>query len=56
MRCGGRPCRRAFFLQEAVEVGPIPDPWLLVLIAALFIGAIIYLVKRIGPGGPWMSR
>jgi hypothetical protein len=46
----------ALFLQDTVEVGSFPDPWLLVVIAAIFIGAIVYLVKRIGPGGPWASR
>lgn len=46
----------ALFLQDTLEVGPFPNPWLLVVIAAVFIGAIVYLVKRIGPGGPWMNR
>lgn len=44
------------FLQDTTEVGPVALPWLWILIAVLFTGAIIYLVKRIGPGGPWTSR
>ena len=27
--------------------------WLWLLIAASFLGIIVYLVGRIGPGGPW---
>ena len=41
------------FLQNATEEsGPVALPWLWILIAAGFIVAIIYLAKRIGPGGP----
>jgi hypothetical protein len=34
------------------------DPiwWLWLLVALGFLGAIVYLVSRIGPGGPWAGR
>ncbi|MFT3768845.1 MAG: hypothetical protein QM820_25655 [Minicystis sp.] len=40
------------FLQDVVETGPVPLWWLWVVIAAAFILTIVYLLKRIGPGGP----
>ena len=30
--------------------------WLWLLIAAGLLGIIVYLVGRIGPGGPWVRR
>jgi hypothetical protein len=38
---------------EPVE-GPVPLWWLWILIAGAFLGVIVYLVSRIGPGGPWV--
>lgn len=40
--------------QDTLDLGPVGLPWLWLLIAAAFLGVIIYLVKRIGPGGPWL--
>ncbi|APR80324.1 Hypothetical protein A7982_05671 [Minicystis rosea] len=44
------------FLQDAFEGEPMGLVWLWVLIALGFIGTIIYLLKRIGPGGPSSPR
>jgi hypothetical protein len=44
------------FLQQPIEGAPVDLWWLWLLVAGLFIGVIVYLVGRIGPGGPWMSR
>ena len=46
---------RPLYLQEPFA-GPDPLWWLWLLIAAGFLGIIVYLVGRIGPGGPWMRR
>jgi hypothetical protein len=43
-------------LQESPIAEPVPLWWLWLLIAALFLGIIVYLVGRIGPGGPWVRR
>ena len=45
----------AFLLFEgAVESSPDTLWWLWLLVAGGFIVAIIYLVGRITPGGPWV--
>jgi hypothetical protein len=36
------------------EVLPMGSLWLWLTIAFFFLGLIVYLVKRIGPGGPWL--
>jgi hypothetical protein len=41
-------------LQQTTQVGPVPLWWFWLLIAVLLLGGIVYLVGRIGPGGPWM--
>lgn len=40
--------------QEQVDVGPDPLWWLWILIAVLFILVIVYVVRNIHIGGPWM--
>jgi hypothetical protein len=41
---------------QTVEGGPFPYWWLLLVVSIGFLVAIVYLVKRIGPGGPWMNQ
>ncbi len=43
-------------LQDVQIEGPVPFWWLWLLIAAAFLGIIVYLVGRISPGGPWIRR
>jgi hypothetical protein len=45
-----------FLFQQLPVEGPVPLWWLWMLIAAGFLGIIVYLVSRIGPGGPWIRR
>lgn len=33
--------------------GPVPLWWLWLLVAIGFIALIIWLIRRINPGGPW---
>jgi hypothetical protein len=48
--------RPLLLFQDLPAEGPVPLWWLWLLIAAGFLGIIVYLVGRIGPGGPWVRR
>jgi hypothetical protein len=47
---------RPLLLQVLPSEGPPPFWWFWLLVAAAFLGIIVYLVGRIGPGGPWVRR
>ena len=46
----------ALLQDSMVEGEPIQLWWVWILIAALFLGLIVYLLGRIKPGGPWFTR
>jgi len=44
------------YLQQTTETGQFTLWWFLLLVAVGFLWIIVYLVSRIGPGGPWMRH